>query len=107
MTLSYPPSRLLRHLQHLWDIIGSEADCFGDSETVKPVRLYPSSAAISGSHWFRMPIGGFRLRVARRLGGKISALVLYLASDESRFVSGSSIAIDGGETAGNNLRNDS
>lgn len=38
---------------------------------------------------------------------EISALVLYLASDESRFVSGSSIAIDGGETAGNNLRKDS
>ncbi|GAA2522147.1 SDR family oxidoreductase [Rarobacter incanus] len=38
---------------------------------------------------------------------EISALVLYLASDESRFVNGSSIAIDGGETAGNNLRADS
>ena len=38
---------------------------------------------------------------------EISMLVLYLASDESRFVSGSSIAIDGGETAGNNLRQDS
>lgn len=38
---------------------------------------------------------------------EISSLVLYLASDESRFVSGSSIAIDGGETAGNNLRQDS
>lgn len=38
---------------------------------------------------------------------EISSLVLYLASDESRFVSGASIAIDGGETAGNNLRLDS
>ena len=38
---------------------------------------------------------------------EISSLVLYLASDESRFVSGSSFAIDGGETAGNNLRQDS
>ncbi|WP_231445214.1 SDR family oxidoreductase [Brevibacterium zhoupengii] len=38
---------------------------------------------------------------------EISSLVLYLASDESRFVNGSSIAIDGGETAGNNLRVDS
>lgn len=38
---------------------------------------------------------------------EISSLVLYLASDESRFVSGASIAIDGGETAGNNLRQDS
>ncbi|MGW9552090.1 SDR family oxidoreductase [Citricoccus zhacaiensis] len=38
---------------------------------------------------------------------EISSLVLYLASDESRFISGSSIAIDGGETAGNNLRQDS
>ena len=37
---------------------------------------------------------------------EISSLVLYLASDESRFVSGASIAIDGGETAGNNLRQD-
>ena len=37
---------------------------------------------------------------------EISALVLYLASDESRFISGASIAIDGGETAGNNLRQD-
>lgn len=38
---------------------------------------------------------------------EISSLVLYLASDESHFVNGSSIAIDGGETAGNNLRADS
>ena len=38
--------------------------------------------------------------------GEISSLVLYLASDESRFVSGAAIAIDGGETAGNNLRQD-
>lgn len=37
---------------------------------------------------------------------EISSLVLYLASDESRYVSGASIAIDGGETAGNNLRQD-
>lgn len=37
---------------------------------------------------------------------EISALVLYLASDESRFVNGSAIAIDGGETAGNFLRDD-
>lgn len=38
---------------------------------------------------------------------EISGLVLYLASDESRFVNGAAIAIDGGETAGNNLRADS
>lgn len=37
---------------------------------------------------------------------EISSLVVYLASDESRFVNGASIAIDGGETAGNNLRQD-
>ncbi|WP_040168214.1 glucose 1-dehydrogenase [Microbacterium gorillae] len=37
---------------------------------------------------------------------EISALVVYLASDESRFVTGAAIAIDGGETAGNNLRED-
>ncbi|WP_219922085.1 SDR family oxidoreductase [Brevibacterium oceani] len=37
---------------------------------------------------------------------EISSLVLYLASDESRFISGASIAVDGGETAGNNLRED-
>lgn len=37
---------------------------------------------------------------------EISSLVLYLVSDESRFVNGASIAIDGGETAGNNLRQD-
>ena len=35
---------------------------------------------------------------------EISSLVLYPASDESRFVSGTSIATDGGETAGNTLR---
>lgn len=35
---------------------------------------------------------------------EISQLIVYLASDESRFVNGASIAIDGGETAGNNLR---
>ena len=38
---------------------------------------------------------------------EISGLILYLASDESRFVNGASIAIDGGETAGNHLRQDS
>lgn len=37
---------------------------------------------------------------------EISQLVVYLASDESSFVTGSSITIDGGETAGNNLRED-
>lgn len=37
---------------------------------------------------------------------EISSLVLYLASDESSFVSGAAIAVDGGETAGNNLRQD-
>lgn len=37
---------------------------------------------------------------------EISGLILYLASDESRFVNGASIAIDGGETAGNHLRQD-
>ncbi|GAB2661650.1 glucose 1-dehydrogenase [Gordonia jinhuaensis] len=37
---------------------------------------------------------------------EISALVVYLASDESAFVSGATIAIDGGETAGNNMRAD-
>lgn len=35
---------------------------------------------------------------------EISPLVVYLVSDESRYVSGAAIAIDGGETAGNNLR---
>ena len=37
---------------------------------------------------------------------EISDLVLFLASDESRFMTGANIAIDGGETAGNNLRED-
>lgn len=37
---------------------------------------------------------------------EISDLVVYLASDESRFITGADIAIDGGETAGNNLRQD-
>lgn len=37
---------------------------------------------------------------------EISDLVVFLASDESRFITGSAIAIDGGETAGNNLRQD-
>ncbi|MGT2463566.1 SDR family oxidoreductase [Sinomonas atrocyanea] len=37
---------------------------------------------------------------------EISDLILFLASDESRFMTGSSLAIDGGETAGNNLRQD-
>ncbi|MDD0856798.1 SDR family oxidoreductase [Arthrobacter alpinus] len=37
---------------------------------------------------------------------EISDLILFLASDESTFISGSAIAIDGGETAGNNLRID-
>ncbi|WP_087063842.1 SDR family NAD(P)-dependent oxidoreductase [Corynebacterium glutamicum] len=37
---------------------------------------------------------------------EISNLILYLSSDESTFVTGSSFVIDGGETAGNNLRDD-
>lgn len=35
---------------------------------------------------------------------EVSPLIVFLISDESRFVSGAEIAIDGGETAGNNLR---
>lgn len=38
---------------------------------------------------------------------EISSLILYLVSDESSFITGANIAIDGGETAGNNLRQDS
>lgn len=37
---------------------------------------------------------------------EISKLIVYLASDESSYVTGSAIAIDGGETAGNHLRAD-
>lgn len=37
---------------------------------------------------------------------EISSLIVYLASDESSFVTGGSFVIDGGETAGNNLRDD-
>lgn len=35
---------------------------------------------------------------------EIAALVVHLISDESRFTNGASIAVDGGETAGNALR---
>lgn len=35
---------------------------------------------------------------------EVSPLVIYLLSNESRYVNGANIAIDGGETAGNNLR---
>lgn len=35
---------------------------------------------------------------------EVSPLIVYLVSDESRYVSGAAIAIDGGETAGNYLR---
>lgn len=35
---------------------------------------------------------------------EIAALIVYLISDESRFTNGASIAVDGGETAGNNIR---
>lgn len=43
---------------------------------------------------------------AGRVGNteEIASLVVYLASDESRFTNGTAIAVDGGETAGNNLR---
>lgn len=37
---------------------------------------------------------------------EISRLIVYLASDESAYMTGSSVVIDGGETAGNNLRDD-
>jgi 3alpha(or 20beta)-hydroxysteroid dehydrogenase len=42
---------------------------------------------------------------AGRVGNpeEIASLVVYLASDESRFTNGASIAVDGGETAGNNI----
>ena len=35
---------------------------------------------------------------------EIAALVVHLASDDARFINGASLAVDGGETAGNNLR---
>ena len=35
---------------------------------------------------------------------EIAPLIVYLISDESRFTNGASIAVDGGETAGNNIR---
>ena len=37
---------------------------------------------------------------------EISDLILFLASDESLFITGANLAIDGGESAGNNLRDD-
>lgn len=37
---------------------------------------------------------------------EISHLVVYLASDESTFATGGTFVLDGGETAGNNLRDD-
>lgn len=37
---------------------------------------------------------------------EVSHLVVYLASDESTFTTGGAFAVDGGETAGNNLRDD-
>lgn len=37
---------------------------------------------------------------------EISHLVVYLVSDESTFTSGGTFVVDGGETAGNNLRDD-
>lgn len=37
---------------------------------------------------------------------EISSMIVYLASDESTFTTGGTFVIDGGETAGNNLRDD-
>lgn len=37
---------------------------------------------------------------------EISSMIIHLASDESTFTTGASFIIDGGETAGNNLRDD-
>lgn len=37
---------------------------------------------------------------------EISSLIVFLASDESSFITGTALPIDGGETAGNNLRAD-
>ncbi|GAA2093277.1 MULTISPECIES: SDR family oxidoreductase [Brevibacterium] len=70
---------------------------------VRVNSIHPGSIATPLTAGLRRGIGQIP---AGRVGApeEIAHLVTHLVSDESRFTNGASIAVDGGETAGNSLR---
>lgn len=72
-------------------------------ENIRVNSIHPGSIATPLTANLKRGIGQIP---AGRVGlpEEVANLVVYLASDESRFINGASIAIDGGETAGNNIR---
>lgn len=73
------------------------------SEGVRVNSIHPGSIATPLTRHLTRGIGQIP---AGRVGTPqdVADLIVHLASDDSRFVNGASITVDGGETAGNNLR---
>lgn len=72
-------------------------------EGIRVNSIHPGSIATPLTAHLKRGIGQIP---AGRVGRpeEIAALIVHLVSDESRFTNGASIAVDGGETAGNNIR---